>query len=91
MNIINDSKKILSGIYGLLNEDSYCLVVKIPYNDFAEKYNMTRQHLNLCIHYLIEAGYIKGDFVFNNNKDAIKEVTVLPNAIRCEENLNFGI
>lgn len=89
MNIINDSKRVLSGIYDLLNEGSYCLVVKIPYNDFAEKYNMTRQHLNLCIHYLIEAGYIKGDFIFNDNEDATKKVTVLPNTIRIEENFKF--
>lgn len=89
MNVITDSKKILTGIYNLLNENSHCLVVKITYKEFSEKYNMTREHLNLCIHYLIEAGYIKGDFVFNENENATKEVTILPTAIRIEENFKF--
>lgn len=50
---------------------------------------MTREHLNLCIHYLIEAGYIKGDFAFNGDENATKEVTILPTAIRIEENFKF--
>lgn len=89
MSIITDSKNVLTGIYNLLNEDSYCLVVKITCKEFAEKYNMTREHLNLCIHYLIEAGYIKGDFAFNGDENATKEVTILPAAIRIEENFKF--
>lgn len=86
MNIIMDSKMVLGGIYHLLNDNSYCLVVQISYKEFAEKYNMTRQHLNLCIHYLIEAGYIKGDYCFDDRADATKEVTVLPSTIMIAEN-----
>lgn len=89
MNIITDSKRVLEGIYGLLNEDSYCLVVRIPYAEFAERYNITRQHLNLCIHYLIEAGYIKGDYCYNNIDNVTKEVTILPPAIMIAENTKF--
>lgn len=89
MNIITDSKKVLTGIYNLMNEDSYCLVVKIPYKEFTEKYNMTREHLNLCIHYLIEAGYIKGDFIFNKDENVTKEVTILPSGIRIVEDSKF--
>ena len=89
MNIITDSKKILTGIYNLLNENSHCLVVKITYKEFAEKYNMTREHLNLCIHYLIEAGYINGDYCFNNSEDATKEVTILPKTIILQESNSF--
>lgn len=86
MNIIMDSKRILIGIYNLLNDNSYCLVVKISYKEFSDKYNMTRQHLNLCIHYLIESGYIKGDYCFNDSEDVTKEVTILPSAIMIVEN-----
>ena len=76
------------GIYNLLNEDSYCLVVNINCKEFAEKYNMTIEHLNLCIHYLIEAGYIKGDFCFNRD-NMTKEVTILPRAVQVEEKITF--
>lgn len=89
MKIITDAKRVLLGIYNLLNEDSYCLVVKIDCKEFAEEYNMTIEHLNLCIHYLIEAGYIKGDFCFNRNNDATKEVTILPKTIQLEESTIF--
>lgn len=89
MNLITDSKRILTGIYDLLTEDSYCLVVRIPYAEFIQKYNMTRQHLNLCIHYLIEAGYINGDYCFNNSEDVTKEVTILPKTIILQESNSF--
>lgn len=89
MTIIADSRRVLQGIYDLLDDNSYCLVVEIPYKEFTEKYEMTRQHLNLCIHYLIETGYIKGSYCFNNSENEIKEVTVLPPTIMLEENTRF--
>ena len=50
---------------------------------------MTRQHLNLSIHYLIEAGYIKGDYCYNNSENATKEVTILSPTIIAVEKEKF--
>ena len=81
MQIVADSKIVLKEIYNLLQEDSYTLVVHIHMESVATKLNISTKHLNLCIHYLIECGYLKGDFPYNNSKDAIKDVFVLPSAI----------
>lgn len=72
----------------MLNDKSYTLVVEVPMDSTAKKLNMSNEHLNLCIHYLIESGYLKGDFVFDTNKDSIKEVFILPPTInKCENAL----
>lgn len=85
MQIVTDSRKVLKEIYNLLNNKSYTLVVNISMNNTAEKLNMSKEHLNLCIHYLIECGYLKGDFIFNRNENSFKEVFVLPPAINMIE------
>ena len=85
MQIVADSKIVLQKVYELLDNESYTLVVRIPMDEMAEKLNMSKKHLNLCIHYLIECGYLKGDFCYNNNENSTKEVFVLPLAInKCE-------
>lgn len=81
MQIVSDSNRVLQEVYNLLNEDSYTLVIKIPMNDTAKKLNMSMKHLNLCIHYLIECGYLKGDFCYSDNEKDNKEVFILPAAI----------
>ena len=89
MQIVADSKVILQEIYKLLDNDSHSLVVHIPMDNTAEKLNMSKEHLNLCIHYLIECGYLKGDFCYNNSENSTKEVFVLPLAINKIENASI--
>ena len=85
MQIVADSKVVLQEIYNLLDDDSYSLVVHIPMDSIAEKLKMSKKHLNLCIHYLIECGYLKGDFCYNNSENSSKEVFILPSTInKCE-------
>lgn len=85
MQIVANSKVVLQEIYQLLDNDSYTLVVQIPMDTVADKLKISKEHLNLCVHYLIECGYLKGDFAFNRNNNSTKEVTVLPSAIdKCE-------
>lgn len=81
MQIILDSRRVLEVIYELLNDESYTLKVQIPMKTMSESLNMSQEHLNLCIHLLIEAGYIKGDFVYNSDKLATKDVIITPLAI----------
>lgn len=61
MQIVLDSRRVLEEIYGLLNNDSYTLMVNVHMDSTAKKLNMSKEHLNLCIHYLIECGYLKCD------------------------------
>lgn len=89
MQIVADSGLVLQEIYNLLNEDSYTLVIKIPMNDTAKKLNMSMKHLNLCIHYLTECGYLKGDYCYHDSEKAIKEVFILPSAIDKIESLSI--
>lgn len=89
MQIVTDSKKVLQEIYKLLNEDSHSLVVNVSIDSIAEKLNMSKQHLNLCIHYLIESNYLRGDFCFDNSKNSNKEIYVLPLAVNHCENSNL--
>ena len=36
-------------------------MVNVHMDSTAKKLNMSKEHLNLCIHYLIECGYLKCD------------------------------
>ena len=85
MQIVANSQKVLQEIYGLLDANSSTLVVRIPMDSTAEKLKTSKENLNLCIHYLIECGYLKGDFAFNSSENSTKEVTILPPTIsKCE-------
>ncbi len=88
MKIIDDSKKVLKEIYQLLDINSSTLNVNIPINTISEKLDMSLQHVNLCIHYLIESGYLRGDYRFDTRQDATKSIFILPRAIyECENGL----
>lgn len=87
MNIVLDSRKVLQAIYALIDNESYSLVVKIDVGKMAEKVNMSRQHLNLCIHYLIASGYITGDFAYNHQENSSKEVIFTAKGIEKIENV----
>lgn len=86
MNIVLDSRKVLNAIYELLDESSYTLVVKFHTSEMADKLDMSKEKLNLCIHYLIVAGYITGDYAFNNQDSATKELTLTALGINKVEN-----
>lgn len=86
MQIVTDSKKVLNEIYSLIKENSHCLLVKIPMDQTAEKLNMSKEHLNLCIHYLILSEYITGDPIFNSQNNSTKEVTITAKGIDKVEN-----
>lgn len=86
MNIVLDSKRVLNAIYNLLTDSSFTLVVKIPLDSMATDLNISRERLNLCIHYLIVSGYITGDFTYYNQPDATKEVIFTALGINKVEN-----
>ncbi len=86
MDIIMTSKRVLQEVYALLTEKSCALYVSIPMDDMAEKLHISTETLNLCIHYLIESGYLKGDFTYNRNSGATKQVLITPLAINKIEN-----
>lgn len=86
MDIVLDSRKILNAIYKLLKDDSYTLVVDVGMDKMAEELNMSKEHLNLCIHYLIVGGYITGDFVYNPQKNSSKKVIFTAKGIEKVEN-----
>ena len=89
MQIVLDSKRVLEAIYELLSDDSYALVVQVPMKTMSESLNMSPKHLTLCIHYLIECGYLKGDFAYNSNELATKDVTITPSTINKLENASI--
>lgn len=76
MNIVSDSKRVLLGLYQMLTDESYSLNIEFKVCDMAKEVNMSNKHLNLCIHYLVSAGYITGDIAFNNSDDAKKTLTM---------------
>ena len=86
MGIVIDAKKVLQELYTLISEESFTLYVKISMKVMAQRLQTTTKHLNLCIHYLIESGYLKGDFIYNHDENAIKEVALTPLAINKIEN-----
>lgn len=86
MQIVSDSKKVLNEIYGLLDDNSYTLVIKVPMDTVAKKLNMSKEHLNLCIHYLILSEYMTGDFVFNPQENSSKEIIFTAKGIEKVEN-----
>lgn len=87
MNIISDSRKVLNSIYNLLKGDSYTLVVNIWMEKMAKELHMSKQHLNLCIHYLIVSGYITGDFTYSTQENYSKEVAFTAKGIEKIENV----
>lgn len=87
MNIILDSKKVLSAIYNLLDDESYSLVVNINVDIMAQELNMSKKHLNLCIHYLNAGGYITGDIAYNPQENSYKEVILTAKGIEKIENV----
>lgn len=86
MKIVSDSKKVLRALYNLLNENSYELTVEVHTNDMAANLNITRQHLNLCIHYLISSGYIEGSYLYDYNENSVMKYTLTAFAINKIEN-----
>ena len=86
MQIVSDSKKVLSEIYGLLDDNSYMLVIKVPMHEMAKKLNMSKELLNLCIHYLILGEYVTEDFVFNPQENSSKEIIFTAKGIEKVEN-----
>lgn len=86
MQIVFDSSKVLQVIYNKLQETSSSLYIVIGMENMAKELSMSKQHLNLCIHYLIESGYLKGDSSFSTNVDSSKKVLLTPTAINYIEN-----
>lgn len=86
MNIILDSRRTLHAIYNLIDNDSFSLVVNISTDKMAKELNMSKKHLNLCIHYLIVGGYITGDCAYNPQEDSSKEVIFTAKGIEKIEN-----
>lgn len=82
MKIVLDSNKVLVSIYNLLNENSYTLYIEFNMENLAKEVNMTKEHLNLCIHYLIDGGYIQGDYAYDKNTDIKKKVMITSMAIK---------
>lgn len=82
MKIVLDSNKVLVSIYNLLNENSYTLYIEFNMENLAKEVNMTKEHLNLCIHYLIDSGYIQGDYAYDKNTDIKKKVMITSMAIK---------
>ena len=89
MNIILDSRRVLNAIYELLTESSYSLVIRFSMSEMANRLNMSKEKLNLCIHYLIVAGYVTGDFTFNNQPNATKELILTELGINKVENMTL--
>lgn len=86
MQIVSDSKKVLSEIYNLLDDNSYALVIEVNIDSLAEKLKMSNKYLNLCIHYLVLGEYITGDIAFNHQKGATKKLTLTAKGIEKVEN-----
>lgn len=86
MNIVLDSRNVLNAIYKLIDNNAYSLAVNIWMDKMAEELNMSKEHLNLCIHYLILGEYITGDFCFNNQKNSTKEIVFTAKGIEKVEN-----
>lgn len=82
MKIVLDSNKVLVSIYNLLNENSYTLYIEFNMENLAKEVNMTKEHLNLCINYLIDGGYIQGDYAYDKNTDIKKKVMITSMAIK---------
>lgn len=82
MKIVIDSNKVLVSIYNLLNENSYTLYIEFNMENLAKEVNMTKEHLNLCIHYFIDGGYIQGDYAYDKNTDIKKKVMITSMAIK---------
>gem|GEM_PF-5156252 len=91
MEICNDSRRVLLNLYNEVanNENSYCLVIKIKMKEFAEKLNMSYKHLNLCLWYLNDSGYIKCDAAYSREENTNNEVVLKPSAIRLIEKSSF--
>lgn len=87
MDIVLDSRRVLSAIYNLLTEDSYTLVVKVPLTEMASELGISKEKLNLCIHYLIVAGYVTGDYIYKTQPDATKELIFTALGINKAENM----
>lgn len=87
MNIILDSTEVLYALYRLLNDNSSVLMVDVCMDDMAKELNMTKEHLNCCIHYLILSEYINGDVAYSTQENFYKRITFTASGIiKCESN-----
>lgn len=86
MQIVSDSKRVLREIYDLLDDNSYTLVINVPMDETSKKLNMSKEYLNLCIHYLILGEYVTGDFIFVHQKNSSKEIIFTAKGIEKVEN-----
>lgn len=75
MNIVLDSRRVLNALYELITENSSTLEIEVNTDEMAVTVNMSKQHLNLCIHYLIVSGYVIGNFTYDSQKNAKKQLT----------------
>ena len=87
MSIAYDAQRVLLSIYKLIDEDSYTLYIKFKMSDMANSIGMSTKRLNLCIHYLIDAGYLKGDFAYNSNEESAKEVMITASGVKYAESV----
>lgn len=86
VNIVLDSRRVLNALYELITENSSTLEIEINTDEMASAVNMSKQHLNLCIHYLIASGYVTGSFTYDNQKNAKKQLTFTALGINKIEN-----
>lgn len=86
VNIVLDSRRVLNALYELITENSSTLEIEVNTDEVAAAVNMSKQHLNLCIHYLIVSGFITGSFTYDNQKNAKKPLTFTTLGINKIEN-----
>lgn len=78
MTIVEDSRRVLNALYNLITENSNSLSVEFGIPDVCETVNMTKEHLSLCIHYLVLGEYIIIDTEFKQTDERRKIIlTVL--------------
>lgn len=78
MTIVEDSRRVLNALYNLITENSNSLAVEINIPDVCKTVNMTKEHLNLCMHYLALGEYISIDTEFKQTDEKRKIIfTVL--------------
>lgn len=86
MNIVLDSRRVLTALYELITENSSTLEIEVNTEEMSATVNMSKQHLNLCIHYLIISGFITGSFAYDNQKNAKKQLVFTALGINKIEN-----
>lgn len=87
MTIVEDSRRILNALYNLITENSNSLSVEFGIPDVCKKVNMTKEHLSLCIHYLVLGEYIIIDTDFKQTDERRKIIFTVLGINKIEETI----